>query len=487
MGVQMRQLGLLIFIFVWCSAASSFAASKTAEVLVVGSNVEYYPYEFKDSKGEVSGFDIDMMKEIAAKMGKSIVFYNMDFDALIVALQKHRIDLAISGMDITPDRLKEVNMVPYYNNNHRKNLAWVFWGDEAFQGVSSVKELLSKQSINVAAQIGVFYLPYLYSVIQPEKIKTFSDTMEMVMSIRYGKASCAVMEEDVALSLKDKFSDLHVLIHELPEQYRSAGVGVAIAKDNHDLTAMVEKAVAQLNADGTVAKLRKKWFGGDGSDETVHRASSLRLVYTHLPTMLHGAWRTVWISFVALIMALPFGLLMGSVASDLFTCRFAKRAISLYVHVIRGTPLFVQILLIYFALPEITGLSLGPVAAGIIALLINSLAYLCEIVRGGINAIPKSQKEAAFTLGYTSKQALYYIVLPQTIRNILPALINEFVSLIKESSILMILGVEELMKVSRNIVASEMRPFEIYITTAVIYFVITYAVSCAARKIESRL
>jgi ABC-type amino acid transport system permease subunit len=157
------------------------------------------------------------------------------------------------------------------------------------------------------------------------------------------------------------------------------------------------------------------------------------------------------------------------------------------VLLIRGTPLFVQVLIFYFALPEALGISLSPFAAGVIALGINASAYVSEIVRCGINSIPIGQWEAAYALGYRPSQLLQSVILPQMLRNVLPALTNEMTALIKETSILMAIGVSELTKVGREIVARQLDPMSIYLTVAGIYFVMTSAVSLCARYIERKV
>ncbi|EPP35538.1 amino ABC transporter, permease, 3-TM region, His/Glu/Gln/Arg/opine family domain protein [Chlamydia ibidis] len=156
------------------------------------------------------------------------------------------------------------------------------------------------------------------------------------------------------------------------------------------------------------------------------------------------------------------------------------------MNIIRGTPLFIQILIIYFGLPSISKLDPSPLVAGLIALSINSAAYLGESVRGGINALSLGQWESAKVLGYKRHQIFIYIIYPQVLRNILPSLTNEFITLIKESSILMVVGVPELTKVSRDIVARELNPMEMYTITAGLYLLMTSAFAYIARFAERK-
>lgn len=195
---------------------------------------------------------------------------------------------------------------------------------------------------------------------------------------------------------------------------------------------------------------------------------------------------TIKISIAAIVIGLLFGTLIGIFNSKKLTIPFVSRCLGLYINIIRGTPLFIQLLLVYFALPEILGCNMSPVAAGITTLGINSTAYIAEIIRSGINSIPDGQWEACHVLGYSTTKALRFIILPQAIKNVLPAITNELIALIKESSILMILGVPELTKVSKDIVARELNPAEIYLTTGLIYFTMTSLLSLAAKKLEGK-
>lgn len=207
----------------------------------------------------------------------------------------------------------------------------------------------------------------------------------------------------------------------------------------------------------------------------------------HFFQMLKGAFLTLEISTIAIAAGLFFGTLMG-----IFTCQKLRffplsALISAYVLIMRGTPLFVQILIIYFGLPPLLGIDLSPFVAGVIALGANSAAYIAEIMRSGLNSIPIGQWEAAHVLGYSKPQMLRSIILPQGIKNILPALTNELIALIKESSILMVVGVPELTKVSKDIVSRELNPMETYLAAALFYLAMTSFFSFLSKKMEKKV
>ncbi len=208
------------------------------------------------------------------------------------------------------------------------------------------------------------------------------------------------------------------------------------------------------------------------------------LLIKSLPLLLQGALTTIQIAVYSIAIGLCGGILMGVLNSTKMQNSFSTIVINGFVWIIRGTPLFVQVLIIYYGLPEMIGVALTPFTAGVIALSINSTAYISEIVRGGINAIPEGQWEAAYVIGLNPGQTLKGIILPQMLRISLPSITNELTSLIKETSILMVIGVAELTKVSKDIVARELDPLTIYLATAALYLVMTGSISLFAQYIN---
>lgn len=205
-----------------------------------------------------------------------------------------------------------------------------------------------------------------------------------------------------------------------------------------------------------------------------------------LPLMLRGALMTIWISAIGIFCGFICGAFFGILDCNKLRSKVLSPILRSYVGIFRGTPLFVQLLIVYFALPDALGIELSPISAGIITLGLNSTAYLAEVVRAGINAIDPGQWDASYILGYSRFQTFRFVIMPQAIRNVLPAITNEFATLIKESSILMVIGVPELVKVSKDIVARNLQPMEIYLLAALFYLIMTYAVAYCAKVFEAR-
>ena len=201
-------------------------------------------------------------------------------------------------------------------------------------------------------------------------------------------------------------------------------------------------------------------------------------------TYIDATVTTLKVSLIALLI----GLLLGIVIclAKISTIKVLNVLATIYVEVIRNTPILVQIMIIYFALPEV-GISFTPFMSAIIALSINSGAYVSEIFRSGILAIDKGQMEAGRSLGLSYFQTMKFIILPQALKNSLPALGNEFISLVKESSIVYFVGVADIMFAANTVKNATYETFGPYLIAAAIYFIITSVLSFLIKRLEKKL
>jgi len=213
----------------------------------------------------------------------------------------------------------------------------------------------------------------------------------------------------------------------------------------------------------------------------------MELDFTAIAPYLHMLLTGAKITVQASLLSVLFGSLLGIIVGALRVVPIAPvRSIAAgYIYIIRGTPLLIQLFLIYFGLPSL-GLNLPAFTAGIIGLSINSSGYVGEIVRGGIEAVPKGQWEASKVLGLSYLKTMRFIILPQAIRNMLPAIGNEFVTLIKESSLLSTLAITELTMVGQQVRSVTYASFETFIVVGIIYLVLTSATSLFLRFIERK-
>ena len=209
------------------------------------------------------------------------------------------------------------------------------------------------------------------------------------------------------------------------------------------------------------------------------------LIWNSLPLLLAGAGVTIEITAIAVGLGFVFGLITS-------VCRLSGVKILnilavCYVNIIRGTPLLVQIFLIYFALPMIIGERINPFVAAVAACSVNSGAYVAEIFRAGIQSVDKGQMEAGRSLGLSWMQTMRYIILPQAFKHVVPPLGNEFISMTKETSLVSVIGFEELTRRGQLIIAKTYGSFEIWLTVAFIYLIMTFTIAQLVSYLERRV
>lgn len=213
------------------------------------------------------------------------------------------------------------------------------------------------------------------------------------------------------------------------------------------------------------------------------------------PMFLHGAWATLYISMIGTILGSIIGLLVGVIRTIPMPDRGGKKGVlkfinvilSIYIEFFRGTPMIVQAMVIYYGSALAFGIDMDRIAAAIFIVAINTGAYMSEIVRGGIVSVDKGQFEASHAIGMNHVQTMINVVLPQVVRNILPATGNEFVINIKDTSVLNVIGVTELYFQTKTVAGNNFRYFESFFVACVIYFVMTFLVTRVLRAIERKI
>lgn len=221
------------------------------------------------------------------------------------------------------------------------------------------------------------------------------------------------------------------------------------------------------------------------------------LFLEYWPLFLRGAGVTLLISITGTIIGFVIGLGVGVVRTipidhktsfiKKFFLKIINALLVAYIEIFRGTPMIVQAMVIFYGSAMAFNIQVSPLFAGIFIVSINTGAYMAEIVRGGILAVDKGQFEAAHSIGMTHSQTMLNVVLPQAIRNILPATGNEFVINIKDTSVLNVISVSELYFMSKSAAGNNFRYFEVFLITCILYFIMTFTVTRILRAIEHKL
>lgn len=203
------------------------------------------------------------------------------------------------------------------------------------------------------------------------------------------------------------------------------------------------------------------------------------------PLLMSGVKLTIIITLAGLF----FGFIIGAVTGLMKLSKniFFRNLGGAYVEAIRGTPLIVQVMFLYFGLPMAVGMRISPITAGIVAIAVNSGAYIAEIVRGAVQSIDVGQVEAGRSIGLTRTQTMLYIIWPQAFRRMIPPLGNQFIISLKDTSLLVVIGVAELTRVGQEIIAVNFRAFEVWLTVGIVYLMMTLSIAKVLKITEDRL
>jgi polar amino acid transport system permease protein len=211
----------------------------------------------------------------------------------------------------------------------------------------------------------------------------------------------------------------------------------------------------------------------------------LQLMWESLPLLLKGALMTLKITGLAGLIGLILGTLIGLGRTS--GIRWLSAVLRIYIEIIRGTPLYTQLLIVVFGIPQATGINVDEFTMAVITIGLNSSAYVAEIIRGGIQSIDKGQMEASRSMGMSRSQAMIYIILPQAVKRVIPPLLNEMITLIKESSLVAAISLVELTRTAQLIASRTYKPFPSLVAAALIYLSMTLTLSLVAQRLERRM
>lgn len=204
------------------------------------------------------------------------------------------------------------------------------------------------------------------------------------------------------------------------------------------------------------------------------------------PLLAKGAWMTLKVLCFSSALSFFWGTLLGALCSKKLQIPYFSAAAGIFSFTARGTPFFLLLLIVYFVLPDLLGINFEPFYAAVLALGVSSSGYVAQLIRGALDAIPTAQWEAAQILGYSRRQRLWHIILPQAFRMLIPQFNNELDSLLKSTAIVSSIGLLELTRMGMNIVSREMDPAPVYLTLGAIYLLFSAAFNRIGKTIERR-
>lgn len=439
--------------------------------LRVGLSADYAPMEFEhtvNGKTEYAGVDIDLAKKIAKDNNLKLKIVNMSFDSLLGALKTGKIDIIISGMTSTPERKKQVDFSDSYMMT--KNIMLV-----KKDKVSEYKDIKDFNNKKVGAQKGTEQEKIAQTEIENASITSLSRLPDVILALKSGKVEGAVVEKSVAEAYLKQNPKLGISNVKFNEEEKDTVI--AVPKDSPKLLSQINKTIKEVKDKGLIDKYMTNAANAMNDDSG--------FISKYGSFFLKGIKITILISLIGVALGSILGAFVALM--KLSKIKIISWIASIYIEILRGTPMLVQVFIVFFGITAALGLDISALVCGTIALVINSSAYIAEIIRAGINAVDKGQMEAARSLGLNYRQTMKSVIMPQAIKNILPALGNEFVTLIKESSIVSTIGVGEIMFNAQVVQGISFDPFTPLLVAAALYFVLTFVLTRIMNMIEGRL
>ena len=450
---------------------------------VIASDSSFAPFVFQNSSNQYTGIDMDLIKAIAEDQGFEIEITNPGFDAAINAVQSGQADGMIAGMSVTDARKETFDFSDsYYTAN-------TILGVKESSTISSYEDLNGK---TVGVKNGTASQTFLTENQSKYgyKIKTFADGSSMYDSLNTGSID-AVMDDEPVL----KYSISQGQKLKTPIEGTPIGeTAFAVKKgSNPELIEMFNNGLANLKASGEFQKILDKYLATDSTSEssTVDETTIWGLLKNNYKQLLSGLGITLSLALISFAIAIVIGIIFGMFSVSPYK---SLRLISeIFVDVIRGIPLMILAAFIFWGVPNfiesLTGQQspINDFVAGTIALSLNSAAYIAEIVRGGIKAVPIGQMEASRSLGISYSKTMRKIVLPQATKLMLPNFVNQFVIALKDTTIVSAIGLVELFQTGKIIIARNYQSFKMYAILAVFYLVIITLLTRLAKRLEKRI
>ncbi|WP_178360669.1 ABC transporter permease subunit [Mycolicibacterium hippocampi] len=472
-------IALLAVLLTACGSAANNVDDpvQSAGVLRVGTEGVYAPFSYHDpATGQLTGYDVDVARAVAEKLGVNIEFVETPWDSIFAALEANRFDVVANQVTITPERQQLYDLSDPYAIG--EGVIVTRADDDSITSLDDLRGRTAAQSTTsnwaqVARDAGA----------RVEAVEGLTQAMALLSQ---GRVDVVVNDSLSIYAYLAETNDTAVKIAATTGERSEQGFA---ARKDSGMLPELNRAIEELKADGTLGEISQKYLranasGGQDAPPTQPR-STMQLVLDNLWPLARAALTmTIPLTIISFIVGLVIALAvaLARLSPNVVLSNLAR----FYISIIRGTPLLVQLFIVFFALPEF-GVRIDPFPAAVIAFSLNVGGYAAEIIRSAIQSIPKGQWEAAETIGLNYVGALRRIILPQASRVAVPPLSNTLISLVKDTSLASTILVTELLRQAQIIAAPTFEFFALYGTAAVYYWVICLVLSFSQGRIERRL
>lgn len=447
------------------SAARPVAGS-VPKVLRVGTEGTYPPFSYNQG-GKLTGFDIEVVREIGKRLGVQVQFVQVPFDGIFAALKAGRIDMVANQITVNPERKATYDLsTPYVDTT---GVVVTRKGEKGISSLADIKGRLAAESStsnwgDIARKAGA-------------RTKTVEQLNLAMDLLSQGRVDVVVNDK---LAVQNYLTtsgakDVQV-VAETPDRSESAFV----ARKNTGFMPQIDTQIAAIRSDGSLKRIYDKYFTAEASGKSSWDTVRANLV-PMLKGLVTGTLPLTAISFaVGLIIAL--GIAVARMSTRLVVSTLAR----LYISLIRGTPLLVQLFIIFYGLPQL-GVKIPAFPAAAIAFSLNVGGYAAEVIRSSIESVPRGQWEAASTIGMNYRTALRRVILPQASRTAVPPLSNELISLVKDTSLASTILVTELLRKAQDAAAPTFDYLQLYGIAALYYWIVCLVLAFIQDRLEGRL
>lgn len=453
------------------------------KVLDFGTSADFPPYEYYEGD-EIVGIDPDILRAIGDYMGVEVRLHDMDFNNIIASIDSGKIDGGAAGFTVTEERKKSVN----FTDSFTKTSQIIITRKDS--DIKEVEDL--NNGVKIGTQLGTIGDTIAKDDFGEENVNSFNKVPDAILSLQNKKIDAVILDKHSAENFVNANKDLTII--ETP--YLEEEYAIAISKDNPELLEDMNEAIAALKESGEIDKIMDKYQKSDdkqASKGIFGRFKSNIIDNGAYKYLLDGLKTTLIVTICALIISFALGLLIALVraanidqayennGSGSVLINILDKIFALFVSIIRGTPSTIQLLIMFNAiLVNLDNLML----VAIISFALNSSAYMSELFRGGINSVAKGEKEAARSLGLSNFQTMKKVTMPQALKNSLPALGNEVITLFKETSIAGFIGLADLTRGASIVISQTFDAATAYFSAAIIYLVIVLIIEKIFKEIE---
>lgn len=473
-------------------------------VLKVGMEANYAPFnwsqtsasndavEISNSPGEyANGYDVQMAVRLAEELGLTLEIIKLEWDGLPPALESGMIDAVIAGMSPTPERARQIDFSDAYYDS---DIVLVVKNDSDLADATTLDAF---DGTRVTAQLNTFHYDLIEQIPNVQQQTAMDSFPSMISSVLSDKSDAYVSERPGAMAATAANSNLTYIVFDENQGFDTGQVDTSIAvgmRRNSPIVDSVNRALATISQDERDTLMNDMVLLNERGESAGFWSDVAEIWDMYGSQFLVGARNTLIIALISTVLGSLIGLgiaIYRSIPVDkkrkpvsYVFYKLFDLVIMAYIEIFRGTPMMVQSMLIFYGSKLFFDIDMSPMFAALLIVSVNTGAYLSEVFRGGIMGVDKGQGEAAKAIGMSHYQSMTTVILPQAIRNTLPALGNEFVINIKDTSVLNVIAVTELFFVTRSAAGSTYMTFQSFLIASVIYFVMTFVTTRLLRLIE---